>query len=393
MAWGDNDEGQLGDGGGARATTPIAVPGLTGVTAIAAGPGAALALLSDGTVVAWGGNHAGSVGDGTTTEKDVPVPVEGLSEVVGVAAGEEGHSIAVRSDGSVVEWGRSYTSSAINKSPVPVAGISGAVVVAAGPISATALLSDGEVLTWGSPEWGVLGNGETTGAPEGPQRVCAVGSTGPCPAGPFLTGVAQIADGGEFDLARLEDGTVAAWGVNYFGQLGTGEHNGPESCSTAVCSGTPVAVSGLSGVTAVAVGQQHALALLSTGGVDAWGVGGDGQLGNGSENGQDSPMPVSGLSGMVGLAAGGSDSYSFGPQHPVVTKTKPTKGVPGKTVKIEGFNFGTATEVHLGSAAVAFTITSPSKTEATVPELAPGTYGWTVTNPDGTNAPASFTVK
>ncbi len=55
---------------------PVAVSGLSGVTAISAGEeGAVSALLSNGTVMAWGDNQQGVLGIGTTTDSDVPVAV------------------------------------------------------------------------------------------------------------------------------------------------------------------------------------------------------------------------------------------------------------------------------------------------------------------------------
>src|SRR5204863_8269787 len=67
--------------------------GLNGVVAIAAGGNHSLALKSDGTVVAWGGNSSG--------QSTVP---GGLNRVVSVAAGGP-HSLALKSDGTVVTWG------------------------------------------------------------------------------------------------------------------------------------------------------------------------------------------------------------------------------------------------------------------------------------------------
>lgn len=51
---GDNSEGQLGDGTTTNRATPVQVPGLTGVTAVAAGAIHSLVLRNDGTVWAWG---------------------------------------------------------------------------------------------------------------------------------------------------------------------------------------------------------------------------------------------------------------------------------------------------------------------------------------------------
>jgi hypothetical protein len=68
-------------------------------------------LKSDGTVLAWGLNVGGQVGDGTTTNRLMPVPVleSGLGPLTGIAAVSAGglgtHSLALKSDGTVVAWG------------------------------------------------------------------------------------------------------------------------------------------------------------------------------------------------------------------------------------------------------------------------------------------------
>ena len=69
-------------------------------------------------------------------------------------------------------------------------------------------------------------------------------------------------------------------------------------------SPTPVPVSGLTGVVAIAGGVGHSLALKSDGTVWAWGYNGTGQLGDGSTTNRVTPVPVSGLSGVVAIAGG-----------------------------------------------------------------------------------------
>jgi alpha-tubulin suppressor-like RCC1 family protein len=79
--WGSNLDGQLGMGtiGGSDQTSPIQVPGLNNVTAIAAGMYHTLALKSDGTVWAWGLNSDGQIGNGgasTAVASPVQIPID-----------------------------------------------------------------------------------------------------------------------------------------------------------------------------------------------------------------------------------------------------------------------------------------------------------------------------
>jgi len=111
-AWGNNLNGQLGDGTTTNRALPVRVAGLSDVVAIACGgaiadtplAGHSLALRADGTVWAWGLNNCGQLGDGTTTNRLTPVKVQGLTDVVAIAAGAR-HSLARRKDGTVWAWG------------------------------------------------------------------------------------------------------------------------------------------------------------------------------------------------------------------------------------------------------------------------------------------------
>jgi alpha-tubulin suppressor-like RCC1 family protein len=71
--WGNNINGQLGDGTTTDKHSPIKVD-ITGVAAISARYNS-MALKSDGTLWAWGGNSSGQLGDGTTTDRTTPVKV------------------------------------------------------------------------------------------------------------------------------------------------------------------------------------------------------------------------------------------------------------------------------------------------------------------------------
>jgi alpha-tubulin suppressor-like RCC1 family protein len=81
--WGDDRYGELGNGTLSTSTapddvTPVSVPGLGNVSAIAGGGYHTCALLSSGAVDCWGDNTYGELGNGTTTDSSTPVRVTGL---------------------------------------------------------------------------------------------------------------------------------------------------------------------------------------------------------------------------------------------------------------------------------------------------------------------------
>ena len=165
-------------------------------------------------------------------------------------------------------------------------------------IPSSAQAAPNGAFAWGQNEAGELGDGSTTGPEECARAAC---STTPV-AVSELSGVRALA-GGEFHaLAVLESGTVAAWGRGASGQLGNGKTEN---------SDVPVTVSGLSGVATVAAGSSHSLALLSNGTVEAWGSNCCGELGDGSAESSDVPVAVTGLSGVVAIAAGSNHSLAL----------------------------------------------------------------------------------
>lgn len=106
-AWGRNDAGQVGSGSGlARELAPVrvALPGIA--VGIAAGQSHSMALLSDGRVFVWGENAEGQLGNGVALASPTPTAVAGLgsSPIVSIGAGER-HSLALDRDGNVWGWG------------------------------------------------------------------------------------------------------------------------------------------------------------------------------------------------------------------------------------------------------------------------------------------------
>ena len=118
-----------------------------------------------------------------------------------------------------------------------------------------------------------------------------------------LTGVMAVAAGGAHSLALKTDGTVWAWGSNAAGQVGDG---------TTANRLTPVQVSGLTGVTAVAAGNDFSMALKNDGTVWTWGNGASGQLGNGSTAVSTTPVQAGSLGGIVSISAGYDHAVAMG---------------------------------------------------------------------------------
>ena len=295
-AWGDNENGQLGDGTITAGTiTPVLVSGFNDAIAITGGCAHSLALKDDGTVWAWGSDYYGQLGSGIPTVRETPVKVNGRHEVTDIAAGGY-HSLALGNDGTVWAWGGNYSGqlgdgTTIDRAePGMVNGLNGKFTkIAAGYSHSLALKDDRTVWAWGNNYYGQLGDGTET------MRTTPVRVGG-------LTGIVAVSGGGSHSLALKSDGTVWAWGSNGSGQLGDG---------TTIVRTTPVRVSGLTGIIAVSGGGYHSLALKSDGTVWAWGSNSSGQLGDGTTTSRTTPVQVSGLTGIIAVSGGGYHSLAL----------------------------------------------------------------------------------
>jgi hypothetical protein len=248
-----NTYGQLGIGSYSPATNPTQVVGLTSAVGIATGTGMgsihSLAVKSDGSAWGWGYNYYGETGDGTSgpsnDKRSSPVQVKDPSD--------------------------------------PSTYLTSVVAVAAGGQHSLALKQDGSVWAWGSNSHGQAGDGTSGGQKTAPVRV--KDSSDPST---YLTNVVAIGAGQYQSFALKKDGTVKAWGHNGSGELGDGTTTSPRT--------TAVSVAGLTGVSAIAVSFNTAMALKTEGAIAgsvwAWGQNASWTIGDGTQTNRSTPVRV-----------------------------------------------------------------------------------------------------
>jgi alpha-tubulin suppressor-like RCC1 family protein len=294
--WGLNQFGQLGNGTTTNSLTPVNVTGLTsGVASIVAGDAQTCALTTSGAMKCWGNNANGQLGNGTTTQATTPTDVTGLTSGVASIATGDNHSCAALTNGTIRCWGWGTSGQlgqgALTSSltPVTVTGTPAGTTVtsiSAGYRHTCATFSNGAALCWGRGDSGQIGNGTFDARISTPTQPTGMGS-----------GVTDIVAGGAHTCA-VQNNTVKCWGLNNAGPLGNG--------TAGTNSNTPVTATGITNATAVAAGGNHTCALLSTGTLRCWGLNQEGELGIGlpDVNNITTPADVPGLTGQTELFAG-----------------------------------------------------------------------------------------
>jgi alpha-tubulin suppressor-like RCC1 family protein len=317
------------------------------------------------TLVAWGNNSFGQLGDNSSTSRLVPVVVTKTNlagaRLAGVSVGGT-HTLAFKNLSGAFAWGNNgfgqlgNNTAAASTTPVPVlqsvgtgtttstTNLLNVIAVAAGGNHSLALVQDrpgNTVWAWGSNVFGQLGDKTTT------SRLAAVQVQDPVNGDLTpLAGVTKIAAGGSHSLALRTNGQVSSWGYNGFGQLG--QRIRFQNLST-LNRPFPDQVlkaddSTLSGVTHIAAGGSHSLAIVNEGpdptnpataSVWAWGYNFLGQLGDGKTIDQPKAVQVKKADGnpldnVVAIAAGLDHSLAL----------VQDKDSPGKfSVWAWGFNF------------------------------------------------------
>jgi alpha-tubulin suppressor-like RCC1 family protein len=247
-------------------------------------------------LISWGENSQAQAGIGNFVFV-VPPVATGLSDLVAVDGGRL-HLTGIRGNGDVLTWGTQQfgalgnNGAAVNvTTPTVINGVSDAVAVAAGTYFTLVLCGDGSVRGFGHNTSGELGD--------------LTYNNRPAPVMTQIPGcVVGVAAGWYFSLFLSGDGRVYACGDNDKGQLGNGAQGSH--------SATPTPIAGLNDCIAVAAAGQTSYALKSDGSVWAWGQNNSGQLGNGTTTLSTVPVHVGSTSNMRSIAAGISNGYAIG---------------------------------------------------------------------------------
>ena len=288
--WGRNNSGQVGIGStGDSQPSPQKVPGLSGITALAAAFDNFCALGSDKKLACWGANGNGEVGDGTSIRRPAPVTVAGLEAVTAIDGGRK-HFCARLQDSSLRCWGfnrQAQLGDGVHgggaRKPGRYADIDKVQSVGNGDVRTCAARTDGSVWCWGNNS----GTALATAAPEStvtrPSKV------------PELAGIVAVATGFSNGLALDDKGALWVWGSGHNGALGTGN-----TASVA----KPKKLTAPTAVVAIAASYQHACAVDGDGAAWCWGDNAKGQVTGTAGAKELAPVKVAAVVGATAVATG-----------------------------------------------------------------------------------------
>ncbi len=296
--WGDNEAGELGNG---KYPSHVGFPlglvvGGVSFAAVDAGNFHTCGVTAAGAAYCWGNNREGELGDGTTTNSSSPVRVAGGLSFAAVSAGG-GHTCGVTTASAAYCWGPS--------TPVLVTGSLSFAEVSAGYLHTCGVRATGAAYCWGDNGSGQLGDGTTTSTASpvpvaGSVSFAAVSAGYDHTCGITAAGAAYC--WGRNDVGQLGDGTttdrsspiLVAGGISFAAVSAGHAHTcGVAVAGAAYCWGgggqlgdgtttnrsSPVLVTGGISFAAVSAGYAHTCGVTAAGVAYCWGYNGYGQLG------------------------------------------------------------------------------------------------------------------
>ncbi|VEN45702.1 unnamed protein product [Callosobruchus maculatus] len=224
FVWGNNGNTQLGL---SKSITCTGIPSrlqvsqklATGFKHVSCGLRHSAMITKDGGLLVAGAGAKGQLGLGDNFDDSNYLSISRvpeLEDVISAASGQH-HTVALKSNGTVLSWGENkFGQLGVNPNvsssfvPLEVFSQEGLTSVYAGWTHTAALASAGDVFTWGRNTYGQLGAEREV--PYKPERI------------PTLKGVNQLSVGSEHNLAITKDNKLYAWGWNEHGSCGTGDN-------------------------------------------------------------------------------------------------------------------------------------------------------------------------
>ncbi|HUA12546.1 MAG TPA: hypothetical protein VMA83_11140 [Solirubrobacteraceae bacterium] len=219
-AWGQNEDGELGNGTVVSSASAVHVNMPAGVKIVSIGESQDSGLAVDSTGHGWAwGLRGASCNPGANAYTATPQEVQGLGSIVSVQGGEH-HSLWLTSSGTIYACGTNAQGQlgvpnlSSTSTPVRVPGLGHVVEISAGERTSCARTSNGEIYVWGADNHGQVGNGQFREEVTSPYHV-------PLP-GP----ASEISCGGNLPTnghtLAVVGGTLYGWGADAFGQVGDG---------------------------------------------------------------------------------------------------------------------------------------------------------------------------
>ena len=256
-----------------------------------------IAIAKNGSLWAWGNNGQGELGDGTTIHKHLPKQINTDTNWKSISAGIL-HTIAIKSDGTL--WGcGSNTSFQLgngdNTNVLTLNQLGTATdweTVSSGYYHTMAIKQDGSLWGWGSNGAGFVGNG-TTESQNLPVRI-----------GSSTSSWKSVATGVQHTVALKTDGTLWAWGHNLYGQMG----NGTSGLDFPL---VPTQVGTGSDWQSISAQGYRTLGMKTDGTIWAWGINSHGQLGIGTSTGVNIPTQIGTNNDWKSIHAGVLTSFAL----------------------------------------------------------------------------------